>query len=190
VPHATIVSFPEAETPPHLRAQIRALHEQAWPDSGDGPAHDPALTPVTVALLTGETVVAALDVLSKRLDHDGQQYRASGLSTVVTDQHSRHRGYGTRLVRAAHEVIAASGVDVGLFSCDRPLAGFYAAAGWHVLAGTVLVGGTPEDPLATDAPGFDKVVLGDFFTAHGRRNSRRFVGMRVALYPGPIDRLW
>lgn len=190
MPQATIVSFPEAETPPDLRAQIRALHEQAWPASGEGPAHDPGLTPVTVALFTGGTVVAVLDVLTKRLDHDGQQYHASGLSSVITDQHSRHRGHGTRLVRAAHAVIAASGADVALFSCDRPLAGFYAAAGWQLLAGTVLVGGTSEDPLATDAPGFDKVVLGDFFTAHGRRNSGRFVGVRVELYPGPIDRLW
>ncbi|MFJ8015145.1 hypothetical protein [Streptomyces sp. NPDC096339] len=38
------------------------------------------------------------------------------------------------------------------------------AAGFEVLPGTVLVGGTPEVPLGTDGPGFDKEVPAAFFT--------------------------
>jgi hypothetical protein len=32
--------------------------------------------------------------------------------------------------------------------------------------------------------------MADFFTATARQHRDEFVGSRVALYPGPIDRLW
>lgn len=65
---------------------------------------------------------------------------------------------------------------------------FYEAAGFTRLPGTVLVGGTPEEPLATDAPGFDKEVLADFPGPH--TDAAAFTGVRIALYPGLVDRLW
>ena len=185
-----ILSFPEAETPPALRAQVIALQQQAWPGPGTGLTHDPALHPMTVLLVSGGVVVAALDVLSKSLTHRGETYRVSGLSTVVTARTERRSGHGTRLVRAAHELVAESGVDLALFTCDRELAGFYLAAGWTLLRDTVLIGGTPADQLCSDAPGFDKVTLGDFFSANARRNADTFLGTRIELYPGTIDRLW
>jgi GNAT superfamily N-acetyltransferase len=133
-------------------------------------------------------VVSALDILSKELVHCGQRYAASGLSTVVTDEALRGRGYGLKLVEAAREAIAASGVDLGIFTCDTPLRTFYERAGWQVLPGTVLVGGTPEAPFPSDQ--FDKVTLASFFSAKARRFADTFVGCRIELYPGEIDKLW
>jgi hypothetical protein len=52
----------------------------------------------------------------------------------------------------------------------------------------VVVGGTPEDPFPSDA--FDKVTLGGFFTERARARRDAFVGARIELYPGAIDRLW
>ncbi|CAM5444589.1 GNAT family N-acetyltransferase [Streptomyces abikoensis] len=183
-----IVTMPEPETPPGLRAQVQALHEQAWP--GGGP-HDPALRPVAMLLVAPDGGVrAALDILSKEIIHGGRAYRASGLSAVVTDTAHRGKGYGRQLVAAAREAIAASGADVGLFTCDRPLRGFYESAGWQVLPGTVLIGGTPRDPFPSDQPGFDKVTMGAFFTARGRGGAGAFERSRVGLYPGEVDRLW
>lgn len=204
--------------PDVLAVQVAALEAQTWPGASVG--HDPALTPRTVVLLDdasgdgtdasgegsgagsdgsgGRPVVASLALLYKPVRlADGRTYRAAGLSAVVTRPDARGRGYGARLVAAARAELAADpAVDLALFSCDRRLVPFYEAAGFEVLPGTVLVGGTPEDPLATDAAGFDMAVLAAFFTADGYDEGRTdevraaFTGIRVPLYPGTIDRLW
>ncbi len=191
-----IVAFPERDVPTALRVQVLALQDQAWP--GDetqepagaepGPVHDPALHPLSMVLVRDGKVVAALDILTKTIVHEGERYTVSGLSTVVTDASERGRGYGHRLVVAARERIERSGADLGIFTCDAPLRGFYERAGWSLLPGAVLVGGTPEDPFPSDR--FDKVTMAAFFTPRARRASARFTDTRIELYPGEIDRLW
>lgn len=187
-----LVVHPEAEVPSDLRAQVWELQEQAWPTGRPDPGvgHDPALLPRSMLLLDGPRVVAALDLLTKEITHAGQVFRACGLSAVVTDRARRGRGHGGRLVAAARGHLAELGVDLGVFSCDRPLEPFYRRAGWQLLPGTVLVGGTPQEPFPSDRPGFDKVVLAEFVTAHARAHRASFAGARIALYPGGIDRLW
>jgi aminoglycoside 2'-N-acetyltransferase I len=185
-----ILTSPEAELAPELRLQVAALEHQAWAsiDPAVGKVHDPALEPLSMLLLDDGRVVAALAVLSKPILHRGERYAASGLSTVVTDHSLRRRGFGRRLVVAARELIAASDADLGIFTCDTPLAAFYESAGWDLLPGVVLVGGTPEDPLASDS--FDKVTLGLLLSERAQRHHEDFRDARIDLYPGPIDRLW
>ncbi|MEU9484659.1 GNAT family N-acetyltransferase [Streptomyces decoyicus] len=189
-----IVTFPEADVPPDLQTQVSELRDEAWPpDSSSAPgtfAHDPALQPVSMLLVDGTTVLAALDILSKQLVHDGERFRAAGLSTVVTRGTARGQGHGRRLVTAAREAMAAMNLDFGLFTCDRPLRSFYESAGWQHLPGAVLVGGTPLAPFPSDRPNFDKVTMGDFFSSRGRRHRSSFPHSRIELYPGEIDRLW
>ncbi|MEV4440196.1 GNAT family N-acetyltransferase [Streptomyces sp. NPDC049577] len=183
-------TFMEFSVPADLAAAAEALREQAWPGLGGSP-HDPALRPVAMLLVSPEgEVVAALDILSKELAHGGRTYRASGLSSVVTDAAHRGAGHGRRLVAAARAEMIARGADLGLFTCDRELRGFYESAGFEVLEGSVLVGGTPEAPFPSDRPGFDKVTLGAFFTERAQRDADAFRGVRIALHPGEIDRLW
>ncbi|MFD4743032.1 GNAT family N-acetyltransferase [Streptomyces virginiae] len=185
-----VLRFAEADLPADLAREVAALEERAWP--GSTPGHDPALHPRTMLLVGGvATVVVALSLLYKPVPLAGRTYRAAGLSSVVTRTGLRGRGLGGRLVALARAEMAADpAVDLALFSCDRPLAAFYEAAGFEVLPGTVLVGGTPEDPLATDAPGFDKVVLAAFFSEDPDRDRAAFTGVRVPLHPGNTDRLW
>jgi aminoglycoside 2'-N-acetyltransferase I len=186
-----ILTLPEADVPPELRTQVVRLRRQAWPglgESTDGKSHDPALAPLSMLLIEGEQVLAALDILSKEITHRGGMYAASGLSTVVTEQSARRRGHGGRLVRAAGERIAGSGADLGIFTCDLPLEAFYTSAGWQLLPGTVLVGGTPESPFPSDQ--FEKVTMGRFFSARARQHEQDFLGARIGLYPGEIDKLW
>ncbi|BDM69493.1 N-acetyltransferase [Streptomyces nigrescens] len=192
-----ILSFPEADTPAALRAQVLDLQRQAWPPAEPSPGphptltHDPALHPRSMLLVDDDgTVVAALDVLSKPLVHAGRRYRAGGLSTVVTRSAVRGRGYGRRLVAAARTAMADAGLDLGVFTCDRPLEPFYRSAGWRLLPGTHLIGGTPQCPLSSDRPPFDKVTMAAFFSAEARRHHVAFRHTRLALYPGTIDRLW
>jgi aminoglycoside 2'-N-acetyltransferase I len=190
-----IASFPEAEVPWRLRAQVLALHAQAWPNLGGGDApdepgisHDPALRPLSMLLVEDDVVLAALDILSKDISHRGQRYAASGLSTVVTEQAQRRRGYGRHLVLAARDAIGDSGADLGLFTCDRPLQAFYEGAGWQVLAGAVLVGGTPAAPFPSDQ--FDKVTFAYFFSPKAQEHAESFHHARIELYPGDRDKLW
>ena len=189
-----VVTFAEATVPTDLRMQMMRLQDQAWPTdepSDAGPWHDPALAPLSMLLVRdGDTVVAALDVLSKELEHAGERWSASGLAAVVTDEAERGRGHGHRLVQDARRHIETSGVDIGLFTCDAPLRAFYERAGWHHLPDTVLIGGTVDDPFASDQDGFDKVTLGGFFSERARSRREAFIGARIELYPGPIDRLW
>ena len=168
-----------------------ALQDEAWPQdepSGPGPTHDPALRPVTMLLVDDGRVVSSLDILSKDVFHAGHRYAASGLSTVVTGEADRGKGYGRRLVVAAREAIEASGADLGIFTCDSPLQAFYESAGWQVLPATVLVGGTLAAPFPSDQ--FDKVTLARFFSGKALDHAHDFVGCRIALYPGEIDKLW
>ena len=177
------------DLPDALLAQIRALDQQAWPGVlGNGPRHDSALSPISMTLVADGRVLASLDILSKQIEHAGERYAASGLSTVMTDVAARRQGHGRRLVGAARSAIAASGADLGIFTCDRPLAPFYESAGWAVVPGAVLVGGTPEEPFPSDQ--WDKVTLAAFFSAKAQRGAESFAGARIALFPGTIDKLW
>ncbi|MCX5608209.1 MULTISPECIES: GNAT family N-acetyltransferase [unclassified Streptomyces] len=185
-----VLGLGEAGVPAALARQVADLEARAWP--GSSPGHDPALAPRALLLVDADgTVAAALALLYKEIGVAGRTYRAAGLSGVVTRPELRGRGLGGRLVAAARSELAADpAVDLALFSCDRPLAPFYEAAGFAPLPGTVLVGGTPGEPLATDEPGFDKAVVAAFFTADPDRDRAAFTGIRVPLYPGTIDRLW
>jgi len=190
-----IMAFPEAATPPELRAQVLALQHQAWPPTDAAASsrtltHDPALRPRSMLLVEGGRVLAALDILSKEIVHAGWRYRAGGLSTVVTRREARGRGHGRRLVAAARQAMAAEHLDLGLFTCDRPLQGFYEGAGWQFLPGAVLIGGTRSCPFPSDQPGFDKVTMAAFFSAEAQRQQSSFQHSRIELHPGAIDRLW
>jgi GNAT superfamily N-acetyltransferase len=87
------------------------------------------LRPWSKLLVDGGGVLAALDILSKEIVHAGRRYRAGGLSSVVTRPERRGRGHGRQLVTAAREAMAAKDLDLGLFTCDRPLQAFYESAG-------------------------------------------------------------
>lgn len=187
-------SYPEGAVPQAFRHQIHALQNQAWPSDPAPPkdelVHDPALQPLSLILVDDGVVVAALDILRKPLHHAGNTFQAGGLSTVVTRRHLRGRGYGRHLVTAARTAMIDLHLDLGIFTCDRPLQQFYGSAGWQPIPGTVLIGGTPDDPFPSDQPGFDKVTLAAFFTPAAREAAPRFHHTRIPLHPGHIDKLW
>lgn len=187
-----VLRWPEAEVPPELRAQVWALQEHAWPSGGADPglSHDPELAPQSVLLVDDGRVLAALDLLGKEFNHAGLSYRALGLSTVVTDPAHQGLGHGRRLVAAAHRMVQESGADLGLFTCDRPLQRFYESAGWQLLPGAVLIGGTAEDPFPSDRAGFDKVTMASLCSPRARAARGSFEHSRIELHPGLVDRLW
>jgi len=186
-----IVSYPERDVPRDLRLQVVALQDQAWPGEGPtdpAPWHDPALDPRSVLLVDDDTVLSALDILSKSILHASEAFAARGISALVTDERVRGMGHGRALAHAALEMMREQGADLGIFTCDTPLMRFYERAGWQHLPGTVLIGGTPDDPFPSDR--FDKVTMASFFTERAKAAQEHFVAARIELYPGHIDRLW
>lgn len=187
--------YGQAELPNELAGQVARLEREAWPSDTPqrldaGPLHDPALRPVIMAVVEAGHVLASLAVLHKEVWHAGRHFAVAGLSAVTTRAEVRGQGYGHALVAFAYQQLAASQTDLAIFTCDRPLQAFYERAGWHVLAGTVLVGGTPAAPFRSDRPGFDKVAMGDFFSPLARAYRAAFLDAEVEIYPGEIDRLW
>ncbi|HPW56300.1 MAG TPA: GNAT family N-acetyltransferase [Thermoanaerobaculaceae bacterium] len=141
------------DLPESLATQARKIQEQAWPpapgDAISGP--DPGLEPVFMVLLDEDhDVVATLFVLRKRITRAGRGWYAGELSAVATRADLRGQGLGHELVVGAREEMASMGLDLGIFTCDRPLREFHQRAGWEELPGTVLVGGTPQEPFASD----------------------------------------
>jgi aminoglycoside 2'-N-acetyltransferase I len=187
-PGARVLTFPEFALPEELRAQILSLHHADPSRREPLYSHDPVLRLLSMVLVSDGRVLAALDILSKNIVHAGERYAASGLRRVVTHPDERRKGYGRQLVRAARDAMAASGADLGIFTCDRPLCSFYERCGWQTLPGTVLIGGTPDRPFPSDQ--FDKVTLACFFSAKARLHAPTFDHCRIALYSGDIDRLW
>lgn len=184
--------FAQDEVPRELAVQIAQLEQDAWPseDSDVQALHDPALTPTIMALVFDDEVLASLALLHKQIRHAGRDFGAVGLSAVTTRADVRGRGYGHELVVAAHQHIAASSADLGIFTCDRPQQRFYERAGWQLLPGTVLIGGTSDAPFRSDRPDFDKVTIANFFSPLAGAHKVAFVGADVEIYPGEIDRLW
>ena len=138
---------------------------------------------MSLLLVDGGRVLSALDILSKEFEHAGERYAARGLSAVVTDEALRGRGHGRTLVGAAREQIRASGADLGLFTCERSLAPFYESAGWSMVPGAVVVGGTPDDPFPSDQLP-DSVTFAGFFSAKARRRAAHVRQLAHRALPG------
>ncbi len=170
------------DPPPALEQEAAEVARKVWPGSS---GHDPLLSPRLGVRLHDGKVVAALHLLSKQIEHRGEVFLARGLSGVVSDPDVRGHGYARELVTAALEVVRGSAADLGLFTCDHDLAGFYVRAGWSVLPGSWLVGGTPDDPFPSDVLG--KTTLGDLVSERAR--AADWTGP-IALFPGTVDRLW
>jgi GNAT superfamily N-acetyltransferase len=182
-----IETYLQGNVPGGVREEVARLDRLAWPTS-TGEDHDPTLDPLRVVLRVDGAAVATLAILSKSIHHAGRSWAASGLSAVVTDPDHRRRGHGHRLVSAARDLMPSRGAELGLFTCDHELVRFYESAGWTILPGTVLVGGTPSDPFPSDQ--LDKVTLAAFFSAEAQAHADDFVGARIPLYPGVRDKLW
>lgn len=179
---ATLLTYPDEQMPPALKRKVLSVLRADWPTSAmdeDGLIHDPATHPTSLVLVEGEAVLSYLAIPSKVIEHAGDTYKAYGLSSVITNAAHRHQGYGSRIVTAAREFIAAGDADIGVFTCDPPLANFYARCGWTVMEGTTVVGGTRARPFPSDS--LDKCTLMDFFSAKAQRRRADFEGVPIYL---------
>lgn len=160
-----------------LRRSIDLLQYRAYPEAGapEGepqPLHDPALDALSFYLVDGGRVVSYAAVVHKQIVHEGATFWIAGLSCVATDPEYRRRGLGARAVGAATRYIADSTIDVGVFTCDPPLAAFYERAGaWQIAPDVVLIGNRHEGALTSAS--LQKAVLMRLFSAKARAAAGR-----------------
>jgi hypothetical protein len=120
--------------------------------------HGPEFDCLSFYIRLAGRVISYAAVASKTIDHAGHTFALGGLSSVMTDPAHQRRGLGSATVAAATRWMERSDLDVGVFTCDPPLAGFYAKAGaWPVVADVVLVGSRQHGALRSDV--LEKVVL-------------------------------
>jgi hypothetical protein len=177
------IAYRDAE--PSIRREIAGLQDRAYgpsgvqPEGDPAPLHDPALEPESFLLYGGRRLVSYAAVVTTTIEAGGEYFRASGLSCVATDPEFTRRGYASRIVAAATLSIAASDVDLGVFTCAPHLAPLYTAAGeWQLEPDVVLVGSRDPDALTSTRLGV--VVLMRLF-------STRALARSGVLRSGTID---
>lgn len=184
-----LIQSREADFPLFLKRQVLALSYLEWPQAFSAPPGDeeplnyPDLDPFCIALLEDELLLSYTGVQSIKLG----ECRVSGISGMLTHPDHRGQGAGRRVLAAATRLMVDTGSDIGLFTCDPPLAPFYAAAGWEIRDDTPLVGGTREKPFSSAQ--FDKVTLVQAFTERGREELARRLAAPIELALGE-GRLW
>jgi len=169
--------------PPALDARVLALLQAEYPGMFIGRTqrslNDPRTHPTLLLLMDGDDVISYLAIPSKIIQHAGREYKAYGLSSVITHPSFRRQGYGHTIVAAARGFIAASDADIGVFTCDPPLVDFYVGCGWSLMGGTWLVGGTRENPFPSNE--LDKCTLMGFFSEKARARRADFEGVAICL---------
>jgi GNAT superfamily N-acetyltransferase len=161
-----------------LRRDIARLQHRVAPTAGPPPGdpippeHDPMLEALSFYLMADSRVVSYAAVVHKQIKHGNETFWIAGLSCVATDPDYQGRGLGSRTVAAATRYIEHSTTDIGIFTCDPPLAGFYIRAGaWPVVPDVILLGSRHEGALSSVS--LQKVVLMRLFSAKAHAASAR-----------------
>jgi GNAT superfamily N-acetyltransferase len=154
-----------------LRREFALLQRRVYGEPGlDAEAsalHDAVFDVLSFYVCGQGRVLSYAALAMKAIVHDGQPYEIAGLSCVMTDPQYQGRGLGLRAVAAATRCLARSNLDIGLFTCDPPLARFYERAGqWPVVSNVVLMGSHDDAALRSDVLG--KVVLMRLLSAKAR----------------------
>lgn len=68
---------------------------------------------------------------------DGQRVRMAGIGGVMTSAGVRRKGYASRAMRGAAQLMEEAHIDFGLLFCEPHNEGFYGNLGWTVFRGEV-----------------------------------------------------
>jgi GNAT superfamily N-acetyltransferase len=178
LPPWRVVEIPYTRAGTRLRAEFdrlqrRANGEPALPAGAPlEPLHDQALGARCFYVRAAGRLASYAAVVRTTARIDGDAWAVAGLSCVATDPEWRRRGLGTTTVAAATRAIERSGADLGVFTCDPELAGFYArAGGWPTAPAATLLGS--REPGALSSAALGKVVLMRLLSERARQQPAR-----------------
>jgi GNAT superfamily N-acetyltransferase len=168
-----------------LRRAIALLLRSAYPTVAGqvadpaAPDHEPSLDAISFFVLDGDRVVSYAGVVHLTIRHGGEVWTLAGLSAVATAPEFRGRGLATAVVSAATRHIEQGTTDIGLFTCDPPLAALYQRAGWTIAPDARVVGS--HDPEALTSDGLGKVVFMRLISARARTSGERLLTGTLSL---------
>ncbi len=177
--------LPYRQTSERVRRDIALLMHRVWPsspapsqDEAVPEEHDPALDALSCFIYRDNRLLSYAAVLNFTLSHAGQHFRTAALSCVATDPAYQNQGLSSLVVSAATRCIENSHADIGLFTCDPPLASFYAKAGWPVVSVAVI---GSHDVGALSSTELGKVVLLRLLSEHAHQHAAAFANSPISL---------
>jgi aminoglycoside 2'-N-acetyltransferase I len=182
-----VARYRQLECPEAIREQVIRLMKLEWPSTfrpgrPEWPSEAVELDPVSIVLMMETVVASHAAVLRAPIEHAGDRYLAFGVAAMVTAAEYRGNGFGRRVFAAATSYMIREHADIGVFTCDAPLRGFYERDGWSVSTSSPLIGGTSEKPFRSDELG--KVTLLQLFSERARANRRAITSSPIHIELG------
>ncbi|WP_066303868.1 GNAT family N-acetyltransferase [Bacillus sp. FJAT-29814] len=188
-----LLQFHQENCPSYIKKQIISLMRQEWPQAfGD---HDedlhwpdsPETQPTSLVLVEDNIVISHVAIPWKNISHEGQKYKAFGLSEVMTNSSFRKQGFGLRLIKEAYSFIEKNNPDISIFTCEPALVHFHTKGGWEHKQNINLIGGTRDKPFRSDILGLCTMI--NLFSAKAQNNFLSFEEADVYLELGE-GKLW
>ena len=173
---AELLTFTSAEFPEHLKWQAVSFLRVQWPDGfvGENRLRNwvtrEADHPIHIVLVEQDILISHTNVVWKYLNHNGETYKAYGLTGVFTFPSFRGQGCGSRVIAAGTAYIQASDADIAMLYCDERLRSLYAKQGWKPLDTSTTYLGTAEKPERVD----DEILMMLFLSPKGQQGQPAF----------------
>lgn len=173
---AELLTFTSAEFPENLKWQAVSFLRVQWPDgfTGENRLRDWVTReddhPIHIVLVEKDILISHTNVVWKYLDHDGEIYKAYGLTGVFTFPSFRGQGYASQVIAAGTAYIQKSDADIAMLYCDESLGNLYANQGWLPMELSTTYIGTKEQPELVD----DEILMMLFLSPKGQVGRNAF----------------
>lgn len=169
-----LLHFHQEDCPSYIKKQIISLMRLEWPQAFGDKDEDihwpdsPETQPTSLVFVENNFVISHAAIPWKYISHEGQQYKAFGLSEVMTSPCYRKQGYGLRLIKEAYSFIEKNNPDISTFTCEPALVHFYSQGGWEYKQNINLIGGIRNKPFRSDSLGLCTMI--NLFSATAKNN--------------------
>jgi len=173
---AELLTFTSAQFPEYLKWQAVSFLRVQWPGGflGENRLRDWVTReddhPIHIVLVEQNILISHTNVVWKYLEHDGEMYKAYGLTGVFTFPSFRGQGYGSQVIAAGTEYIQKSDADIAMLYCDESLRNLYANQGWRHMKTSTSYIGTKEQPERVD----DEILMMLFLSQKGQHGRKTF----------------
>lgn len=171
-----LLTFTSAQFPENLKWQAVSFLRVQWPDgfTGENRLRDWVTReddhPIHIVLVEKDILISHTNVVWKYLDHNGEIYKAYGLTGVFTFPSFRGQGWGSQVIAAGTAYIQKSDADIAMLYCDESLRNLYANQGWIYMDAATTYIGAKEQPELVD----DEILMMLFLSPKGQRGRTAF----------------
>lgn len=188
-----LTQYPQIDCSKDLRNQIVLLQNIEWPSEIESKIENiiwpenPEIHKTSFVFKDNNKVICHVAVVGKDLVHNGEVYKAFGLSEVVTHPEYRNQEVALQLIKKAFIFIKEHNADISIFTCKPSLIDFYSKGGWSYREDICLVGGTRGKPFRSDSLGLATMTY--FFSEKAKYNEKKLKNTDIYLEIGE-KQLW